>query len=137
MPMLQRARCWIPRWFHRRRPLAAATSVGARALGYENLGLLKPGYLADLILVDMGAAHFCPCNDLESDLVYTVQGSDVTLTMVNGQVLYDHGAYPTLNAALVLQRARREAEALFERAQGRAQMKILVICQHYWLKIFA
>lgn len=118
MPMLQKGTLLDPTVVSPAQTLAAATSVGARALGYENLGLLKPGYLADLILVDMGAAHFCPCNDLESDLVYTVQGSDVTLTMVNGQVLYDHGAYPTLNAALVLQRARREAEALFERAQA-------------------
>lgn len=118
MPMLQKGTLLDPTVVSPAQTLAAATSVGAHGLGYENLGLLKPGYLADLILVDMNAAHFCPRNDLESDLVYSIQGSDVALTMVNGKVLYDHGDYPTLDTGLVLQRARKEAEALFERARA-------------------
>ncbi|MCI6378323.1 MAG: amidohydrolase [Clostridiales bacterium] len=118
MPMLQKGTLLDPTVVSPAQTLAAATSVGARGLGYENLGLLKPGYLADLILVDMNVAHFCPRNDLESDLVYSIQGSDVVLTMVNGKVLYDHGDYPTLDTDLVLQRARKEAEALFERARA-------------------
>ena len=45
----------------------------------------------DLILVDLSGVHMSPCNDLESNLVYSAQGSDVTLTMVNGKVLYEDG----------------------------------------------
>ena len=98
--------------------IAAATSVGAKALGFDDLGLLKPGYLADIILVDVHGANCCPNNDLESDLVYAVQGSDVTMTMVDGKVLYQDGVFTTLEPALVLSRAQKECEALMERTRN-------------------
>lgn len=116
MPMLQKGTMRDPTVVSPAQTIAAATSVGARALGYENLGLLKEGYLADLILLDISGAHMCPCNDLESHLVYSAQGSDVVLTMVNGKVLYHDGVYPTMDAKRIQARARKEAEALFERA---------------------
>ena len=72
----------------RDRVLAAATSTGAEALGYYDLGLLKPGYLADIILVDTTGCNCCPWNDPESDLIYSINGGDVTMTMVDGRVLY-------------------------------------------------
>lgn len=116
MPMLQKGTQLDPTVVSPAQTIASATSVGARALGYENLGLLKTGYLADIILLDMSGVHMCPINDLESNLVYSAQGSDVTLTMVNGKVLYREGTYTTLDPKLVHARARKEAEALMERA---------------------
>ena len=63
----------------------------------------------------------CPCNDLESNLVYSAQGSDVALTMVNGKVLYRDGEYTTLDPRLVLERAKKQAEALLDRAARAAR----------------
>lgn len=117
MPMLQKGNTLDPTVVSPAQTIAAATSVGAKAMGYDDLGLLKAGYRADLILVDIGGANVCPCNDLESDLVYAVQGSDVTMTMVDGNVLYRDGAYTTLDPSLVLKRAKAEAEKLLERAE--------------------
>ena len=117
MPMLQKGISLDPTVVSPAQTIAAATSVGAKALGYENLGLLKEGYLADLILIDMHGAHMAPCNDLESNLVYSAQGSDVSMTMVHGKVLYRNGEFKTLNTNLVLERARKEAALLFERAE--------------------
>ena len=117
MPMLQKGISLDPTVVSPAQTIAAATSVGAKALGYENLGLLKEGYLADLILVDMNGAHMAPCNDLESNLVYSCQGSDVILTMVHGKVLYHNGKFMTLDTELVLERARKEASQLLERAE--------------------
>lgn len=116
MPMLQKGTLLDPTVISPAQTIASATSVGARALGYENLGLLKAGYLADIILLDMNGAHMCPSNDLEGNLVYSAQGSDVTLTMVNGRVLYRNGAYTTLDPRLIRERAIKEADALMERA---------------------
>lgn len=118
MPMLQKGITLDPTVVSPAQTLAAATINGAEAMGYENLGLLKPGYLADLILVDLSAAHMCPCNDMESNLIYAVQGSDVKLTMVNGKVLYHNGRYTTLDAELVKARAAKEAALLLERAEA-------------------
>lgn len=118
MPMLQKGTTLDPTVVSPARTIAAATSVGAYALGYNDLGLIKAGYLADLILVDLSGAHMTPCNDLESNLVYAVQGSDVKLTMVNGKVLYKDGEYTTLDPKLVTARAAKEAALLLERAQA-------------------
>ncbi len=117
MPMLQKGTTLDPTVVSPAQTIAAATSVGAKALGYENLGLLKAGYLADLILMDMSGAHMAPCNDLESNLVYSAQGSDVMMTMVHGKVLYRNGEFTTLDAKLVMERARKEAALLLERAE--------------------
>ena len=121
MPMLQKGTTLDPTVVSPAQVIASATSMGAKALGYENLGLLKPGYLADLILLDVSGAHMCPSNDLESNLVYAAQGSDVTMTMVNGRVLYRSGEYTTLNPENVRRRAAREAQALMERAERAAK----------------
>ena len=106
MPMLQKGTTLDPTVVSPAQTIAAATSVGAKALGYENLGLLREGYLADLILLDMSGAHMSPCNDLESNLVYSAQGSDVCMTMVHGKVLYQNGEYTTLDPKLVMERAK-------------------------------
>lgn len=123
MPMLQKGNTLDPTVVSPAQTIAAATSAGAKAMGYEDLGLLKPGYLADLILLDLSGAHMCPCNDLESNLVYSAQGSDVALTMVNGKVLYRDGEYTTLDPRLVLERAKKQAEALLDRAARAAAAK--------------
>lgn len=118
MPMLQKGITLDPTVVTPAQTIAAATSNGASALGYPNLGLLKEGYLADLILLDMSGAHMAPCNDLESNLVYSAQGSDVCMTMVHGKVLYQNGAFTTLDTKLVIERARKEAGKLLERAEA-------------------
>ncbi|MEG0901907.1 MAG: amidohydrolase family protein, partial [Clostridia bacterium] len=48
MPMLQKGTTLDPTVVTPAQTIAAATSVGARAMGYEDLGLLKPGFRADL-----------------------------------------------------------------------------------------
>ena len=118
MPMLQKGTTLDPTVVSPAQTIAAATSNGAQALGYENLGLIKEGYLADLILIDINQAHMVPCNDMEGNLVYSAQGSDVRMTMVNGKVLYRDGEYTTLNPKLVLERAAKEAALLLERAEA-------------------
>jgi len=118
MPMLQKGTTLDPTVVSPAQVLRAATLTGAEALGYNDLGLLKPGYLADLILVDFRTAHTCPWNDPESDLIYAVQGSDVSLTMVDGKVLYEDGRFTTLDQQDILTRAEKEAQRILE-AGGR------------------
>lgn len=121
MPMLQKGITLDPTVVSPAQTIAAATSVGAQAMGYQNLGLIKEGYLADLILIRLSDAHMHPFNDLESNLVYSAQGSDVCLTMVNGKVLYRDGVFTTLDPRLVIERAKKEAALLLERAAKAAR----------------
>ena len=67
-----------------------ATREGARALGLEDeIGSIEPGKRADLILVERDAPHLAPDRDPWSTLVYAARGTDVRLTMVDGEVLVD------------------------------------------------
>ena len=77
----------LPAW----EVLKMATVNGAKALGYEDLGRLKDGYLADLILLDFDVPHLTPNNNTVSNLVYAVRGSDVAYTIIDGVIVYERG----------------------------------------------
>ncbi len=74
----------LPAW----EVLKMATVYGAKALGYLDLGMLKPGFLADVILLDFDVPHLKPNHNTVSNLVYAVRGSDVVCTIVDGAVVY-------------------------------------------------
>ena len=115
MPLLQKGTTLDPTVISPAQALAAATTVGAKAMGYSNLGLLKQGYIADLILVNIKTPHMTPNIHPESNLIYALQGSDVTLTMVDGKVLYRDGHYETIDAEAVLNAANRGATEMYQR----------------------
>ncbi len=80
--------------------LMMATVCGARAQGRaENTGMLKEGMDADMILVDFSAPHLIPCHNVLSALVFGARGGDVAMTMVEGNILYQNGKFPTLDLA--------------------------------------
>lgn len=85
--------------------LEMATVNGARALGRRS-GSIRPGYDADLILVDFNHPALVPCHDPVENLVYSARGSDVSLTMARGKILYENGAFLTLD----LEQIRYEVE---------------------------
>ena len=73
--------------------LDMATKNGSKALGFDNMGDIAPGNVADIILVDITAPHHQPVNNIISNLVYAAKSSDVYLTMINGKILYRNGQY--------------------------------------------
>ena len=79
--------------------LDMATVNGAKALGRPDTGILKTGMKADIIALDMSAPHLKPAGDIPSLLVYSAQASDVCMTMVDGRILYEDGAFTTIDAA--------------------------------------
>ncbi len=117
MPLLQKGVMLKPSVVSSMQALRSATLTGAEAMGYDRLGLLEAGYLADLILVDVQAPHMLPARHMEDNLVYATQGSDVRLTMVDGQILYQDGQYLTLDEEDVMRRACAAADRLAEKAE--------------------
>lgn len=92
--------------------LEMATVNGARGMGFEDVGMLLPGWRADLVLMEAGLPHRQPCVDPAADLVYAAQGSDVRMTMVDGRVLYMDGEYLTLDKERILSEAGSAANAM-------------------------
>ncbi len=79
-----------------RQALEMATVNGARALG-RNTGRIEAGAAADLILVDFDAPNLIPCHDEAENLVYSAHGSNVWMNMARGRVIYQNGAFLTLD----------------------------------------
>jgi 5-methylthioadenosine/S-adenosylhomocysteine deaminase len=67
--------------------LHMATLGGARLLGWEHLGLLKPGYQADLILLRVDRPHLQPLHNPVSQLVYAANGADVDTVWIQGKTV--------------------------------------------------
>lgn len=93
--------------------LRLATLGGAEAMGLESqTGSLTPGKRADLIAVRLNRPHAVPASDPYSALVYAARADDVQFTLCDGEILYDHGAWPTLNARAIMEGAKAAREKL-------------------------
>ena len=91
--------------------LLAATRNGALAQGREDCGLVKEGFRADLITVDIRQPNMRPVHNMLNNLVYSASGTDICLTMADGRVLYEDGAYPTLD----IEKTMFEADAAMKK----------------------
>ncbi len=94
--------------------LQAATRTGALSQGREDCGLVKEGMRADLCLLDVAGPSWCPATDMTYNLVYAGSGSDVVMTLCDGQVVYRDGAFPTIDQ----ERAKAECVARTQRILG-------------------
>ena len=69
-----------------RQLLKMATTNGVVALGLENVGQLKQGNKADLVLIDISNLVV---NNIFDSIVYSCNSQNVLLTMVNGKIVWD------------------------------------------------
>ena len=85
---------------------------GAKAIGREDeLGVIVPGALADLLLVDMERPHLSPRNDLIANLAYCGKASDVDTVFVGGEIVVEGGRLLTSDVrALCREAGERVAE---------------------------
>lgn len=94
--------------------LKMATRNGALLQGRPDTGLLEVGKKADITAIDFDRPHLIPTLDYPAMLCYSVQDSDVCMTMVDGQILYENGEYKTLDAERVKAEARRAYRTLYD-----------------------
>ena len=92
--------------------LKMATVNGAKALGLEDAGQLKPGMKADMTLIELDQPHYYPLNDPVSALVYCGKGSDVHTVMVDGKILFENGEYKTIDIEEVKANVKRIADVV-------------------------
>ena len=73
--------------------LYMATTAGARAMGLSDCDDLAVGKKADLVMIDLMQPNMQPENNLVKNLVYSGSKQNVAMTMVNGRILYENGAF--------------------------------------------
>src|SRR3954454_21274046 len=90
-----------------------ATREGARALGLSHeIGSIEVGKRADLILVERDRVHLAPDADPWSTLVYAARGTDIRMTMVDGDVLVNDFALVHQDVTAITSDARSAAATL-------------------------
>lgn len=92
-----------------------ATYQGARCIGYENLGKLEEGFLADIVLYDMNKPYWHPRHDRLSLLVYAANAGDADTAIINGKVIMEKKEVKTLDAEKIY----AEADAIARRLTGK------------------
>lgn len=94
--------------------LKMATVNGAKVQRRENCGELKVGNKADIIAVSLDAPHMVPALDKKALLTYSAQSSDVSMTMVDGKILYENGEYKTLDKEKIYFEFNKAVEKLYK-----------------------
>ena len=94
--------------------LRMVTYEGARAFGFAQKGMIREGWMADLVLVDLDQPHYVGANEenLAAYIVYAGSSADVVGTMVNGKWSFRNGEFPTLDREEIVERAREAREAI-------------------------
>ena len=89
--------------------LKMATLYGAKALGIDyKVGMIKKGYEADLIVLDLNKPHFYPLQyNKISNLVYSAQSSDIILTMVQGKILMENRELKTIDLEILYSKVNK------------------------------
>ena len=78
--------------------LRHATLGSARtACLQDQLGALKPGFKADLVLLDMNDTAYLPYNSAARQLVYTETGRSVDTVIIDGRVVIEDRVVKTIN----------------------------------------
>ena len=68
--------------------LKMATINGAKAMGLKNNGLLKEGFIADIIEIDLNRPNMQPINNIINNIVFSGSKDNIAMTMINGKILY-------------------------------------------------
>ena len=95
--LLQKAKHLDPTVITPEQGLFAATRAGALSQNRPDCGLLKEGFKADLIVLDIDQPHMKPVHSMTDNLVYSADGGDVEMTICDGKILYNNGEFTTLD----------------------------------------
>lgn len=92
--------------------LEMATVNGAKALGLDNVGMLAPGYKADIITIDFDQPHFYPRFSFLSHLVYVAHPGDVRTVIVDGKILMEEKELKTMDIKNVCSEVEKRAKRI-------------------------
>jgi 5-methylthioadenosine/S-adenosylhomocysteine deaminase len=120
MAMLQKHETRNPEVMTIPQALAMATRDSAAVIGLAHkIGQLTPGYLADIILIDLSGAHHQPLHSLTASLVYNARASDVQTVIVNGEIIMRDRRLLTLDKAEIIRQVNRSMARLAQRVPGK------------------
>ncbi len=108
--MLQKVAAQDPTVLGARDVFRFATETGAQVCRLD-AGVLDPGRLADVVLIDLSGAHlFRTTDEILPTLVYCARASDVETVVIGGRIVLRNREVTTLDERAVLAEAREVGE---------------------------
>ncbi len=92
--------------------LSLATRRGSGALQVGDIGVLREGAKADLILMDFEKPHLQPSDNPLANIVYSASSNDVDTVIVDGNLLVEHGRCLTLDEEKIYFEVSKSAKRL-------------------------
>lgn len=110
---LQKVKTMKPTSINAYEILKMATIEGAKVLGLDDeIGTIEPGKKADLIFIKTDKIHLQPENDVCANIVYSANGSDVEVVMIDGKVVMQHRKMTNLDEKEVIRHVKKIAKRL-------------------------
>jgi len=99
--------------------LYAATRAGALAQGRPDCGIIKEGFRADMIVLDLMSPSLNPVYEIANSLVFSASSRDILMTIIDGIVVYEDGAFPTVDIEKAISETDRSRNRILaELAEG-------------------
>jgi len=114
LSLASKARFGDPTLIKPEEALYAATAGGALAQGRKECGIIKEGFRADMIVIDLMSPALNPVYEIANSLVFSASSRDILMTIADGRVVYDKGEFPTID----LEKAISETERSRKRILG-------------------
>ncbi len=119
MTMLQKHETGSPETLNIAETFGIATHGSARVMNMaDRLGQIAPGFLADIILVDLTGAHNRPLHSISANLLYSTRAGDVQTVIVDGKVIMRDRELLTLNKKEIFEQVEHSMERLAQRVPG-------------------
>ncbi len=110
--MLQNIATMQPSRLSSKLMLSIATLNGAKALNYDNLGKIKEGYTADLIMLNLNKPNMVPAYDIFSNLIFAANGTEVEYVIINGDLIMRKGEFVKIDEEKIIWQCKHLVENL-------------------------
>lgn len=121
--ILNKCQARDPKVFPAWKVLRLATIDGAQAIGLgDEVGSIKVGKKADLILVDLDSPAMCPVildpvRNIVPNLVYSANGSEVEMVIIDGRVIVEDRKLLTVDEKQAVAAAQEAAAKVYAQAR--------------------
>ena len=107
-------------WLSAEDVFRAATRSSAEILGFDKLGVLEPGYSADIVFLDLQHINYVPLRDPLLQVVFAENGAAIDSVMIDGRFVLRRGRMLTVDETRLRAQAT-EAVARLDQANAPAR----------------
>ena len=115
MALAARVKAMDPAVLTPQQVLYAMTRAGALSQGRDDCGLVKEGFKADLVVMDIDAPNMQPVHNLLNNVVWSASNANIVLTMCDGRVLYKDGEFMTIDVEKSVWEANEATKKILEK----------------------